>query len=338
MDIPVLVNPKCEHVPRVNQAIEVVKKVQNYFRPTRHDAPWLPHDKKEREEVTGKEVRKLVAKEFGKRPFIAVVQNPLDEEYFSNEFRQAVVITLARWEKKYAPPPISIYLAYLFAGAFLNFASDLSDDMMDRFTHEPPIGCIFDACNDKESIKLGMVGGNICGTCETGLFGMGMTDEQLRAVEQILQYVRGETIRRPRRLGSHIFIGHGHSKAWHEVADYLMKEHHLEIEEFNREPTAGVSTLDRLKQMLERSCFAILVMTGEDLHDDRELHARENVVHEIGLFQGRLGFPKAIILKEKDVPEFSNIHGLTYVSFPKGKPQNAFPEISRTLRREGLIQ
>ena len=34
--------------------------------------------------------------------------------------------------------------------------------------------------------------------------------------------------------------------------------------------------------MLSSAGFAFLVMTGEDMHDDNELHARENVIHEIG--------------------------------------------------------
>ena len=63
--------------------------------------------------------------------------------------------------------------------------------------------------------------------------------------------------------------------------------------------------------MLDRALFAFLVMTGEDQHGDGTTHARENVIHEAGLFQGRLGFEKAIILLEEGCAEFSNIHGLT---------------------------
>ena len=35
-----------------------------------------------------------------------------------------------------------------------------------------------------------------------------------------------------------------------------------------------------------------------------------NVIHEVGLFQGRLGANKAIILLEDGCEEFSNIQGL----------------------------
>ena len=74
----------------------------------------------------------------------------------------------------------------------------------------------------------------------------------------------------------------------------------------------------RLKEMLESCCIAFLIMTGEDEHKDGTLHARENVIHEVGLFQAQLGYEKAIILREEGCEIFSNIDGITYISFPKG--------------------
>ena len=86
--------------------------------------------------------------------------------------------------------------------------------------------------------------------------------------------------------------------------------------------------------MLGRAWFAFLVMTGEDLHGDGAAHARENVIHEAGLFQGRLGFERAIILLEEGCAEFSNIHGLTTIRFPAGNIEPKFEEIRRVLERE----
>jgi predicted nucleotide-binding protein len=59
--------------------------------------------------------------------------------------------------------------------------------------------------------------------------------------------------------------------------------------------------------MLEESALAILVMTGEDELLDGKVHPRLNVVHEAGLFQGRLGFSRTLILLEEGTEEFSNI-------------------------------
>lgn len=67
-------------------------------------------------------------------------------------------------------------------------------------------------------------------------------------------------------------------------------------------------------------------MTGED-EVDGKLRARENVVHEVGLFQGRLGFGRAIVLLEEGCEEFSNIQGLGQIRFPKGNISAKFEEI-----------
>jgi len=74
-------------------------------------------------------------------------------------------------------------------------------------------------------------------------------------------------------------------------------------------------------------------MTAEDEHADQTLHARENVIHEIGLFQGRLTFQKAIVVLEEGCTEFSNIHGLNYIHFPKGKIMAKSEEIRAVLER-----
>jgi hypothetical protein len=112
------------------------------------------------------------------------------------------------------------------------------------------------------------------------------------------------------------------------------------VQEFNHEPTAGIATTERLETMLKTSAFAILVMAGEDPQLDQTLRARENVVHEIGLFQGRLGFRRALVLKQESANEFSNLRGLTYVSLPLGRFADALDakfEIRRAMEREGLL-
>lgn len=137
-------------------------------------------------------------------------------------------------------------------------------------------------------------------------------------------------------LGKKVFIGHGESPVWRELRDFLVGLG-LDCIEFNTESQAGNTTCARLVEMLDASCFAFLVMTGEDAHPDGTVHARENVIHEVGLFQGRLDFNRAIVLLEKGCAQFSNIHGLTYIGFPKGKIRAASEDIRGVLEREGLL-
>jgi predicted nucleotide-binding protein len=117
-----------------------------------------------------------------------------------------------------------------------------------------------------------------------------------------------------------VFIGHGRSLLWRELKDFLQDRLKLPCVEFNSESPAGIATKERLSEMLDRATIAFLLLTGE-----------------AGLFQGRLGFTKAIILLEDGCVEFSNIHGLGQIRFPKGNIQPAFEEIRRVLEREKVV-
>ena len=74
--------------------------------------------------------------------------------------------------------------------------------------------------------------------------------------------------------------------------------------------------------------------TLEALDSEGNRRARQNVVHEAGLFQGRLGFAKAIILLEEGTEEFSNIHGLQQIRYSRGNIKETFGEVLATIRRE----
>ncbi len=135
-----------------------------------------------------------------------------------------------------------------------------------------------------------------------------------------------------------IFIGHGGSTAWRDVKDFISDRLGLDWDEYNRAPTAGMARTERLAQMLDEAVFAFIVLTGEDEAKDGGLRARQNVIHEAGLFQGRLGFRRAIVLLEDGCEEFSNIHGLEQIRFPKGNVLAKSEEIRRVLEREAILR
>ena len=103
-------------------------------------------------------------------------------------------------------------------------------------------------------------------------------------------------------------------------------------------PIAGVTNIARLSEMLDAAACAFLIMTAEDEQADGKIHARMNVIHEAGLFQGRLGFTKAIVLLEDGCEEFTNIQGLGQIRFPAGNISAVFEQIRQVLEREGLLE
>jgi len=131
-----------------------------------------------------------------------------------------------------------------------------------------------------------------------------------------------------------VFIGHGRDPQWRDLKDHLHEKHGVNVTAYEIGPRAGLSVKEVLQKMIESSSFALLVLTGEDIHTDGEFHARENVIHELGLFQGALGFERAIILLEDGVKEFSNILGINQIRFPNGAIRETFGDVLAVIRRE----
>lgn len=135
-----------------------------------------------------------------------------------------------------------------------------------------------------------------------------------------------------------IFIGHGRSPVWRDLKDHLSDKHDYKIEAYESGARAGHTIRDILDEMASKSSFAILVMTGEDEDKDGNLKARPNVIHEVGLFQGRLGFSRAIVLLEDGTEEFSNLYGIQQLRFSKGNVKEIFGDVLATLKREFEIK
>ncbi len=131
-----------------------------------------------------------------------------------------------------------------------------------------------------------------------------------------------------------IYIGHGRNPSWRDLKDHLHEQHGYDVEAYEIGARAGHAIRDILEEMLKKSSIAFLVMTGEDETASGTLLARQNVVHEVGLFQGKLGFNRAIVLLEEETEEFSNIAGIQQIRFKKGNIRATFGDVLAVLRRE----
>jgi predicted nucleotide-binding protein len=134
-----------------------------------------------------------------------------------------------------------------------------------------------------------------------------------------------------------IFIGHGRSQVWARLKLFLQEDLNLRTECYESESRVGESIVPILEGMLEKADFAVLILTAEDETATGSMRARQNVIHEVGLFQSKLGFNRAIILKQEGVEDFTNIAGLQYIPFPDNNIEQSFYPLQRTLKKEGLL-
>jgi hypothetical protein len=135
-----------------------------------------------------------------------------------------------------------------------------------------------------------------------------------------------------------VFLGHGGSRLWARVKMFLEEELGLATVTYESEPRTGESIVPVLERMLEQATFAVLVLTAEDEVSGRVKRARQNVIHEAGLFQGRLGFKRAVILMQEGTESFTNVAGLQHIPFTGEKIEQAFYDLNRVLAREGQVR
>lgn len=129
-----------------------------------------------------------------------------------------------------------------------------------------------------------------------------------------------------------IFISHGSSKNWMQVQSYIEKDLEIDTLELAQEPNKGRTVLQKLNEESDKCSYAVVVMTGDDIISEDETRARENVLHEIGFFQGKYGLEKVCLLYEEGTNIPSNIHGLVYIPFPKNIITATFGSLSRELK------
>ena len=146
---------------------------------------------------------------------------------------------------------------------------------------------------------------------------------EIRANSQLAQ-PRQEAVRR-------VFVSHGHSNDWRAVQIFDDKDVQLRTLELEQEPSSGQTVIEKLDKNSGRCDSAVIVMTGDDVVHD-VARVRENVMHEIGFFQGRYGRRSVILLYEEGVNVPSNLDGIVYIPFPKGSIQSGFHVLQRELK------
>lgn len=130
-----------------------------------------------------------------------------------------------------------------------------------------------------------------------------------------------------------VFISHGTPPDWREVQAFIEKDLSILTLELAQQPNLGRTVLQKLADESNRCSYAVVVMTGDDRFEDGTSRARENVMHEIGYFQGKFGLANVCLLHEEGVNIPSNIHGLAYSPFPTGLVRASFGLLGRELRK-----
>jgi predicted nucleotide-binding protein len=132
----------------------------------------------------------------------------------------------------------------------------------------------------------------------------------------------------PRRT----FISHGRSKDWYEVQAHLEKDLKLDTLELAQEASQGQTIIEKLESNADRCDAAVIVMSGDDADASGQARVRENVMHEIGYFQGKYGRNNVVLLHEDGVSVPTNLSGIVYIAYPRETISATFGVLDRELK------
>lgn len=142
------------------------------------------------------------------------------------------------------------------------------------------------------------------------------------------------------KLKTGIFIGHWRSKIYLEVLEFLrarlkLPNEHIHYFEIGQLETPEVMPL--LRKFLSVCGHAIIVASGED-GCGSEVRARQNVVHEAGLFQGALGEGTVTVLLQEGVTWISNDQGKVFLNFKDDHIASTFNDLRDRLDKAGMLE
>ncbi len=329
--IAVFANPRARDADAVRSAVKKANAIQRRVHFELREASWLP----QKGPVAISQLTASVDRHNSAIPDYAVVviQPRFQDTYFAH-WRETISYLSLDQRDGMGLPSLSAYILFHFAFATAMAAGDLRNDEID-WEHDEGAGCLFDGYEYQRDLRRVMIAGFVCGACRTALAGQRADIADEVAIERILAYVRDHTLGRRPGVADKVFIGHGHSHAWHTVKE-IVTDTGLHCIEFEMDGVAPRAVKERLEEMLSQARFAILVVTGEVRAGDT-LHARPNVIHEIGLCQGRLGFDQTLVLQQEGTELFSNLAGLMSIRFRKNDVAAKRRQIVATLRRAGLL-
>lgn len=155
-----------------------------------------------------------------------------------------------------------------------------------------------------------------------------------RDITQILEIRANSELEQPKANppARCVFITHGNTDEWRKVQSYIERDIGLKTIELAQEVNAGQTIIEKLFANANRCDCAVIVWTGDDKDSNGVARARENVMHEMGFFQGKYGRGRVILLHEDGVNVPTNLSGVVYSPFPKGGIEASLHLLGRELK------
>jgi len=132
-----------------------------------------------------------------------------------------------------------------------------------------------------------------------------------------------------------IFITHGHNeKVTLKIKNFLQDILKLKPIIFNENNIHGDTVIEDIERLTNVCGKAIIIQTKDDEMKNGGIRARQNVLHEMGYFYGKIGRRNTLLLMEEGIEQASNIVGINGVYFSPSKIEACYEEIRKFLHKQ----
>ncbi|MCW2900188.1 MAG: ribokinase [Streptosporangiaceae bacterium] len=190
-------------------------------------------------------------------------------------------------------------------------------------------GLLAVVASDRLQIELGSLLGISLARHKLGYVGSHGHSELAGVTRDFIRSLDAE--RRRQTLPQGVFIAHGHDQQWLAVKFFIEELFDLPVFSFESDVWYSRQVTEALSDYLGRCSFAVCVLTAEDLTDEGHWTARQNVVHELGLFEGKYGSERVMLLIEEGC-EFDQGNTLNGIRFPHNGIDRTFWRLRRMLQ------
>ena len=112
-----------------------------------------------------------------------------------------------------------------------------------------------------------------------------------------------------------VFIIHGHDTSILQEVTILFLRTGIEHVILKDEQDFGRTIIEKLLDESDKVCFAIALLTPDDILVDGSRRARQNVILEIGYFLGKLGKNNIRLIVKDDLEIPSDLQGVLYLRY-----------------------
>ena len=140
------------------------------------------------------------------------------------------------------------------------------------------------------------------------------------------------------RATTKVFIGHGRNQlVRHRVKGFVKDRCRLEPIILEELPSSGMTVIEKLEKYGRVADYAVLILTGDDLDAAGAARARQNVIQELGWFQGVLGRNRTAVLLQKGVEIPSNVAGVVYIEFEGDNVEATFERLRSEFEEAAIL-